>query len=75
LGSSSEVSLRQTALRKGGRVGVDIQIIAGPSNNPSGAPTSDLGHDELRTFLRSRSRMRRHVPAATAIALGVLEAA
>jgi transposase-like protein len=42
------------------------------------------GHDELRNFLRSRSRMRQHVPAATrryrhmrrtAIVLGVLEAA
>ena len=42
------------------------------------------GHDELRNFLRSRSRMGQHVPAAvwrfhymrrTAIALGILEAA
>jgi hypothetical protein len=42
------------------------------------------GHDELRNFLRSQSRMRQHVPAATrryrhmrrtAIVLGVLEAA
>jgi putative transposase len=42
------------------------------------------GHDELRNFLRSRSRMCQHVPAATrrfqymsraAIALGILEAA
>ena len=42
------------------------------------------GHDELRNFLRSRSRMCQHVPAATwrfqymrriAIALGFLEAA
>jgi hypothetical protein len=42
------------------------------------------GHDELRNFLRIRSRMRQHVPAATrrfrqmrrtAIALGILEAA
>jgi putative transposase len=42
------------------------------------------GHDELRNFLRSRSRMRQHVPAMTrrfrhmhrtAIALGILEAA
>src|ERR1700760_3194243 len=42
------------------------------------------GHDELRNFLRSRSRMRQHAPAATrryrhmrrtAIVLGVLEAA
>jgi hypothetical protein len=42
------------------------------------------GHDELRNFLRVRSRMRQHVPAATrrfrqmrrtAIALGILEAA
>jgi putative transposase len=42
------------------------------------------GHDELRHFLRSRSRMRQQVPAAvrrfhymrrTAIALGILEAA
>ncbi len=41
-------------------------------------------HDELRNFVRSRSRMRQHVPAATrrfrhmrrtAIALGILEAA
>jgi transposase-like protein len=41
-------------------------------------------HDELRNFLRSRSRMCQHVPAAarrfhhmrrTAIALGILEAA
>jgi transposase-like protein len=41
-------------------------------------------YDELRGFLRSRSRMRQHVPAATqrhrhmrrtAIALGILEAA
>ena len=41
------------------------------------------GHDELRNFLRSRSRMCQHVPAATrrfhhmrrtAIALGILEA-
>ena len=42
------------------------------------------GRDELRDFLRCRSRMRQHVPAATrrlrhmrrtAIALGILEAA
>ena len=42
------------------------------------------GHDELRNFLRVRSRMRQHVPAMTrrfrhmrrtAIALGILEAA
>jgi putative transposase len=42
------------------------------------------GHDELRNFLRSRSHMCQHVPAATrrfqhmrqtAIALGILEAA
>ena len=42
------------------------------------------GHDELRNFLRSRSRMCQHVPAATrrfhymrrtAMALGILEAA
>ena len=42
------------------------------------------GYDELRNFLRSRSRMCQHVPAATrrfhymrrtAIALGILEAA
>ena len=42
------------------------------------------GHDELRNFLRCRSRMRQHVPAATrrwqhmrraAIALGILETA
>jgi len=42
------------------------------------------GHDELRNFLRSRSRMCQHVPAATrrfqhmrrtAIALGILAAA
>ena len=42
------------------------------------------GYDELRNFLRSRSRMCQHVPAATrrfhymrrtAIALGMLEAA
>ena len=41
-------------------------------------------YDELRAFLRSRSRMRQHVPASTrryrhmrrtAIALGILEAA
>ena len=42
------------------------------------------GHDELRNFLRCRSRMRQRVPAATrrwqhmrraAIALGILETA
>jgi len=42
------------------------------------------GHDEPRNFLRCRSRMRQHIPAATrrfrhvrrtAIALGILEAA
>jgi len=42
------------------------------------------GNDELRNFLRSRSRMPQHIPAATqrfrhmrrtAIALGILEAA
>jgi putative transposase len=42
------------------------------------------GYDELRNFVRSRSRMGQHVPAAmrrfhymrrTAIALGMLEAA
>jgi hypothetical protein len=42
------------------------------------------GHDELRNFLRCRSRMRQHVPAATrrwqhmrraSIALGILETA
>jgi transposase-like protein len=42
------------------------------------------GHDELPNFLRCRSRMRQHIPAATrrlrhmrrtAIALGILEAA
>jgi putative transposase len=42
------------------------------------------GHDELRNFLRPRSRMCQHVPAAsrrfrhmrrTAVVLGILEAA
>jgi len=49
----------------------------------SASDQAKRGHDELRNFLRSRSRMCQHVPAATrrfhhmrrtAIALGILEA-
>ena len=56
----------------------------GFKSNPASAGRYCRGHDGLRDFLRCRSRMCQHIPAATrrlrqmrrtAIALGILEAA